>query len=136
MRAGHPLLESRKVRMPDLARYGLATGRLPRALQEALRRSMGLGEADELPLAVQCDDLFALKSVTAVTDLVLPATRDMLRHELATGALFELPVQGVPAGLESQPAIVLEGGRAFTPAGAHAAKFLRGIAQDATSQPA
>ena len=32
---------------------------------------------------------------------------------------------------ESQPAVVLEGGRAFTPAGAHAADFLRRIAEDA-----
>ncbi|MEJ5990024.1 LysR family transcriptional regulator [Ramlibacter sp. PS3R-8] len=136
VRTGHPLLRSRKVRMPDLAPYGLATGRLPRALQEALRRAMGVGEADELPLAVQCDELSALKSVTAVTDLVLPATRDMLQHELATGALRELAVHGVPPELTSQPAIVLEGGRAFTPAGAHAAQFLRRIARESTGQAA
>jgi DNA-binding transcriptional LysR family regulator len=134
VRAGHPLLAQASVGMPDLARYGLATGRLPRSLEEALLRAMGLGDGDELPLVVHCDELSALKSVAAATDAVLPATRDMLQHELATGALRELAVRGVPPGLESQPAIVLETGRSFTPAGAHAAEFLRNFAQAATAR--
>ena len=136
VRDGHPLLEQPSVTMHDLARYGLATGRLPRSLEEALLRAMGLGDGDALPLAVQCDDLSALKSVAAATDAVLPATRDMLLHELATGALRELAVQGVPPGLESQPAIVLEAGRSFTPAGAYAAEFLRGFARAASARAA
>lgn len=125
VRAGHPLLARRNVRMELLARYGLAIGGVPRPLQDALRRAMALPELEELPLAVECDDASALKAVTLATDAVMPATPMLLEHELAIGAMRELPVRDLPAGLESQPAIVSERGRAFTPAGTYAAQFVR-----------
>jgi DNA-binding transcriptional LysR family regulator len=134
VRAGHPLLARGTVRMEQLARYGLATGRLPRTVHDALKRAMGFGEVEELPLAVQCDDAAALKAVALATDAVMPATPKMLEHELASGTLRPLAVQDIPAGLESQPAIVSQPGRAFTPAATYAADFLRGIAPAAARE--
>jgi DNA-binding transcriptional LysR family regulator len=128
VRAGHPLLARGKVRMEQVARYGLAAGQMPRPLQDALRRAMALAHDEELPLAIECDDASALKSVTLATDAVMPATAMLLQHELATGALRELPVRDLPAGLESQPAIVSERGRAFSPAATYAAQFVRNTA--------
>jgi DNA-binding transcriptional LysR family regulator len=125
VRDGHPLLARKTVRLQDIASYGLATSRIPPPVQDALRRGMGLADDEEVPLAVQCDDAAALKAVTLATDAVMPATVVMLEHELATGALRRLPVQDLPEGMESQPAIVSERGRAFTPAAVYAAEFVR-----------
>jgi DNA-binding transcriptional LysR family regulator len=128
VREGHPLLARKTVRMKDIATYGLATSRIPPPVQEALRRGMGLAEDEEVPLAVQCDDSAALKAVTLATDAIMPATYLLLEHELATGALRQLPVQDMPEGLESQPSIVSELGRRFSPAGTYALQFIRSTA--------
>jgi DNA-binding transcriptional LysR family regulator len=128
VRAGHPLLARKVVRMRDIASYGLATSRIPRPVQDALRRAMGLAENEEVPLAVQCDDASALKAVTLATDAIMPATSLLLEHELATGALRRLSVRDMPEGLESQPGIVSERGRALSPAATYAVQFVRGTA--------
>ena len=125
VRAGHPLLARGKVRMQHLAPYGLASGRMPRPMQEALRRAMELAEHEELPFALECDDTSALKAVTLASDAVMPAAPMLLEHELATGALRELPVQDPPPGLELQPAIVSERGHILSPAATFAAQCVR-----------
>jgi DNA-binding transcriptional LysR family regulator len=125
VRAGHPLLARRKIGLQHLAPYGLATGDVPRALQDALRGAMGIAQDEDLPLVVQCDDTSALKAVTLATDAVMPATRALMEQELTSGVIHELPLRDVPSGLESQPAIVSQRGRAFSPAGSYAADFVR-----------
>jgi DNA-binding transcriptional LysR family regulator len=135
VRPGHPLLARKTVRMADIPQYGLATSRIPRPVQEALRRAMGLADHEEVPLAVQCDDASALKAVTLATDAIMPATTLLLEQELATGALRRLPVQDLPESIESQPAIVTEPGRTLSPAGTYAAQFVRGTALAAQGRP-
>jgi DNA-binding transcriptional LysR family regulator len=128
VRAGHPLLARRSVRMEHLGGYGLATASMSRPLKDMMRRAMGLAEHEEVPFAVQCDDVSALKAVTIATDAVMPASPMLLEHELATGALCELPVQDLPDVLELQPAIVSERGRALSPAATYAAQLVRNTA--------
>lgn len=131
VRAGHPLLARGKVRMQHLAPYGLATGRLPRPVQDVLRRAMALADHEEVPLALECDDTSALKAVTLASDAVMPAAPMLLEHELATGALRELRVEDPPPGLDLQPAIVSERGHALSPAASYAAQCVRNTAMAA-----
>jgi DNA-binding transcriptional LysR family regulator len=126
VRAGHPLLKRRKVRMADLAVHGLIAGRLPAALQRELRRLMGTPEEEPFPLVVDCDDLLALKAITVATDAVMIGSARMLVPDVAAGTLRRLDIADLPQDLSlAQPAIVSLQDTALSPVAAHAVAFVR-----------
>jgi DNA-binding transcriptional LysR family regulator len=126
VRDGHPLLQRKSVSMADVAAHGLATGRLPTALQRELQRRMGVPDEEPFPVVIDCDDLLALKAITGATDAVMVGSAGLLAPEVAAGTLRRLDVTDLPEDLSlAQPAIVALQDTALSPVGAHAAAFLR-----------
>ncbi len=133
VRAAHPLLRQPVVSLADIARHGLATGRLPAALQRDLQRHMGVPEEDAFPVVVECDDLLALKAIAAVTDAVMIGSTELLAAELASGSLRQLSVADLPGDLSlARPAIVSLRDAALSPMAAHAVAFLQALMAQAT----
>ena len=137
VRKGHPLLARKTMRMSDLAAFGLATGRLPVPVQAALGRLMGLAESDELPIAVECDDILSLKAIIAATDTIMIGTPALVEREVASGALCALAIADQPKS-QSHLSIVSLRGRTFSPVAAYATGFLEQLvaSQDLTRQEA
>jgi DNA-binding transcriptional LysR family regulator len=132
VRKGHPLLSRKTIHMADMAPFGLATGRLPLPVQENLRRLMGIADADELPIAVECDDILSLKAIIMATDSIMVGTPGLVEQEVASGALCPLSIADQPKS-QSHLAIVSLRGRTFSPVAAHATGFLEELV---TSQAA
>ena len=76
--------------------YGLASVRLPPEVTRALTGMFGLQDGQRLPIVVECDDLHLLKRVALSTDTVLAAVTDVVVHEVASGAMQAVEVEGVP----------------------------------------
>ena len=132
VRKGHPLLSHKTLRMADMAPFGLATGRPPLPVQASLRRLMGIAEAEELPIAVECDDILSLKAITMATDTIMVGTLGLVEQEVAAGALCALTIADQPKS-QSHLAILSLRGRTFSPVAAYAASFLEN--QLAKTQP-
>jgi DNA-binding transcriptional LysR family regulator len=126
VREGHPLLSRKTRRMADMAPFGLATGRLPLPVQANLRRLMGIPETDELPIAVECDDILSLKAIIMATDTVMIGTPGLVAQEVASGVLCALRIADQPKS-QSHLAIVSLRGRTFSPVALHAAGFLEDL---------
>jgi len=69
-RTGHPLAATGKVTSKDLLIYRLALARIESAVDRELRACFGLEAAEEIPIAIECDDLSVLANVVANTDLI------------------------------------------------------------------
>jgi DNA-binding transcriptional LysR family regulator len=123
VRRGHPLLARKPLRVADLAAHGLATGKLPALVQKGLMHLMGLREGDELPVAVECDDVLSLKAIALATDMVMIGTPALVAPELAGGTLVGLDFEDLPEPV-SHFAIVSLRGRTFSPVATYAARFL------------
>jgi DNA-binding transcriptional LysR family regulator len=123
VREGHPLLSRGSLNMADMAPFGLATGRLPLPAQANLRRLMGIAEADELPIAVECDDILSLKAIIMATDTIMVGTHGLVEQEVASGVLRPLTIADQPKS-QSHLAIVSLRGRTFSPVAAYATGFL------------
>jgi DNA-binding transcriptional LysR family regulator len=132
VRKDHPLLSRKTIHMADMAPFGLATGRLPLPVQENLRRLMGIADADELPIAVECDDILSLKAIIMATDSIMVGTPGLVEQEVASGALCPLSITDQPKS-QSHLAIVSLRGRTFSPVAAYATGFLEELV---TSQAA
>ena len=124
VRQGHPLLSRKTMRMADMAHFGLATGRLPLPVQANLRRLMGIAESDELPIAVECDDILSLKAIIMATDTIMIGTPGLVEQELASGAVCALHIADQPKS-QSHLSIVSLRGRTVSPVAAYATGFLK-----------
>lgn len=122
VRQGHPLLALARVRLPDLLPYGLATSWLPDEVRLQLAAGMGLASGASLPLAVECDDVQALKAAMLSGDSVMVGSAIQLAAELASGVACRLEPAGV-RNAYSEVGIVRQSGRTFSP-----------IAQEAVDQ--
>jgi DNA-binding transcriptional LysR family regulator len=114
VRRSHPLAGGADVRLTDIAPFGLATGRLPDELQALLTRSMGLADGEPLPVALECDDTQALKSIMLSTDTVMIGARVLVGSELAAGDVVELAPVDMPAAY-SELGVVSLRGRSYSP---------------------
>ncbi|HJV03582.1 MAG TPA: LysR family transcriptional regulator [Burkholderiaceae bacterium] len=95
-RAGHPLARARDAGLDELARYGFASVHLPGAayLPPGLAAAFG-GDGGWGPQMLACDNLEILKRVVLHSDLLLLATRAVVRRELACGELVAVPMAGM-----------------------------------------
>jgi DNA-binding transcriptional LysR family regulator len=113
-RAGHPLLGEKDLRAQALLPYGLASVRLPKAVVEQFAALLGVPPGQNLPLAMECDDVATLKRVAMATDTVLGCTHAAVAAELAAGTLVQLPLRGLPP-LYAQMGLVALAGRSHSP---------------------
>ena len=100
VRGGHPLAARRGLAVTDLRAYPLVSVPLPAAARERLGRELGLAHGEALPLALECNDLIALREVVTRTDAVLSATPSVCREEVARGRLVRLDLDRVRPKVE------------------------------------
>ncbi|MEO8838422.1 MAG: LysR family transcriptional regulator [Herbaspirillum sp.] len=124
VRPGHPLLSKDSVKMAELLPYGIASVRVPETLRKAVGLLAGLDE--NLPLAIECDDLNLLKTIGASTDTVVACPVGFATAEFGGAQLDSLNVTGIPP-LFADMAIVSLKGRSFSPMAQFAIDFLSRI---------
>jgi len=112
-RAGHPLLALVQVTPADLLPYGIASVRVPEAVQVGLGALAGLENGKRLPLAVECDDLNLLRSLALTTDTVIGNTDAGSLADVQAGRLVRLDIAGMPA-VYADMAIVSLHGRSYS----------------------
>ena len=123
VRTGHPLLDTASVTAASLLPFGLASVRLPEAVQVGLGALMGLGEGKRLPLAVECDDLNLLKALAETTDTVMGSTDAGTVQDVASKRLVRLNVTDAPP-MFADMAIVSLRGRSYSPMAQFAVDFI------------
>ena len=97
VRAGHPLPRRKPVSLPQIHAHGIASVRLPDEVRALLARLLGgPSEEEAAALALQCDDLTLLKTVTLQSDVVLAAPHAAVIAELKAHTLRPLEVTGLP----------------------------------------
>jgi DNA-binding transcriptional LysR family regulator len=114
VRAGHPLTARKTVTLAQLWSYGVASVRLPAGVRTVIRRMLGIDAADELSVALECDDVETLKSVALACDVVLAAPHAAVESEVAAKTLHPVAVAGLPP-LYSEMGVVTLRGRTPSP---------------------
>lgn len=113
VRTGHPLLALAQITPADLLPYGIASVRVPEAVQVGLGALAGLENGQRLPLAVECDDLNLLRSLALSTDTVIGNTDAGSLADVQAGRLVRLDIVGMPA-VYADMAIVSLHGRSYS----------------------
>jgi len=110
VRAGHPLLATRKpAALAAVWACGVASVRLPVGVRSVIAGLLGLASADELVLALECDDVEILKKVALACDSVLAAPQAAVERELKAKTLRALPVAGLPPLFSEMGVVTLRG---------------------------
>jgi DNA-binding transcriptional LysR family regulator len=122
VRQGHPLLQLSAVKGASLLPYGVASVQAPDSLLLALGPLMGLPHGTPLPLALECDDLSLLKTVTMGTDMVLACPSEGALSEVAGTRLVRLVVSNIPQFGADMGVVSLKG-RSFSLMAQHAVDF-------------
>lgn len=95
--------------------YGFVSARLPEQVLPLLRQLLQLPPETELPLALECDDVFVLKQIALDSDRILMTTRATVFEDIRAGLLVELPV-GRPDNIFADMGVVSLAGRTLSPA--------------------
>ena len=127
-RSQHPLFKRSSFELSDVIQYGIASGRLPVQITGFLLKLLGLGAADRLPIAVECDDVHLLKCIALSTDTIIVSTHSILSEEIAAKKVRPvLPSNFPPA--HSEIGIVTVKGRTPSPVAHYAIEALARLAQ-------
>lgn len=110
VRAGHPLADAGPVSLAEAWRYGALAIRVPVGVRSVIARMLGLPSADELKVALECDDANLLTRVTLESDSVLVAAHAAVAGEVAAGRLKLLEIRDLPL-LQAQAGVVTLRGR-------------------------
>jgi DNA-binding transcriptional LysR family regulator len=132
VRAGHPLAASR-CSLEQMWSHGVASTKLPVALKAALGALLKVPPGQELPFALECDDLHQLRAVVLATDTVLGATRVAVGADVAAGRLVELDVAGLPP-LYADMGVVSLRNRSPSPLARHAIQLISDVATQVNAQ--
>ncbi len=114
VRAGHPLPRRKPVSLAQVNAYGIASVRMPNDVRALLARLVGAPSADDVKLALECDDIEVLKTVALQSDAVLAAPHAAVAKELAARSLRLLDVTGLPV-VGAQMGVVTLRGRTPSP---------------------
>jgi DNA-binding transcriptional LysR family regulator len=126
VRPNHPLLEIKPLKAASLLSFGIAGVHTPETLLLSLGSLMGLEPGKRMPLAIECDDLHLLKTVTMTTDTVLACPDAIATNELQRGQLIRLPVVDLPPLFNDMCLFSLKG-RSFSLLAQFAVDFLRNL---------
>lgn len=91
-RKGHPILQLAQPTAADLAACKLAGTSFPNNLVQSLANFLDLKETPEKIMAIDCNNVSALRDATVQSDLVLLTTRGCIREALAKGVLVQIPI--------------------------------------------
>ena len=132
VRADPPLLALARVPPADLLPYGIASVRVPEAVQVGLGALAGLKDGKRLPLAVECDDLSLLRSLALTTDTIIGSTDAGSVQDVQAGRLKRLEVLNMPP-LYADMAVVSLKGRSYSPMAQFAVDFVNAQARQLVS---
>ena len=104
-RAGHPLLSKKSLNLADLRSQSFASVHLPGTVKLRLTRLLGIGDERTSPLALECENLSALREYVLRSDVILIAPEDAVRLELGTGSMVALKVKGLDELGEKTPLV-------------------------------
>lgn len=133
VRAAHALATKARVQMSDIAEYGFATGRLPPEVQDMICKLMGRSPEEGLPVALECDEVGVLKSVTLSTDAVLVATPGLVRKEIASRRLVQIVPTDLPTP-HAEVGVISLRGRTLSPIAEYACAFLGKLMESGESR--
>ncbi|MFZ6657342.1 LysR family transcriptional regulator [Undibacterium sp. TJN19] len=128
VRAGHPLLNKKRVNPRDIVPFGLATVRLPQAVRQALAHLMQLEPGTALPIALECDDVLTLKRTALESDTVLAAIYAAVSDEIQRGQMVPIHMADAPT-MYSKVGIVSLRGRSHSPAAQFVIERFRSLAE-------
>lgn len=116
VRAGHPLLAvpGKKLRH-SLGSYRLVATRLPPGALRQLAEIYRVTRTEDLPLALQCNSVNALRTVALSSDVVLFCMEEAIQDELADGTFVRLSV-AYSSGAELTCSIIHRARRTLSPA--------------------
>lgn len=114
VRPGHPLLALDEVHSAKLLDFGIASVRAPHDVLVAIGRAMGLKNNAPMPMAIELDDLSALKDIGMRTNTVVGCAVAATLEEVAQHHLVRLKVTSMPP-LYAMVGIVVLRGRSLSP---------------------
>ena len=109
VRAGHPLAERASVSLKQIWVHGVLSVKLPVEVRTVVARMLDAASPDELPLALECDDVGLLKNIALASDSVLAVTHAAIEQEVAAGLLRPLEVAGLPRIVSKASVVTLRG---------------------------
>jgi DNA-binding transcriptional LysR family regulator len=131
VRAGHPLVGRRRLRIGDLLAFPCV---LPGYAEEGMLRRLaqlyGLALPLESHFAVNSNDMATVHALLAASDAVLPSTSISAALEVAEGRLVALDVSP-PLDLQMSLGVVRRSGRTLPPAAQRAFAIVRRYFEDA-----
>ncbi len=123
VRPGHPLLQLKPLRAPQVYAYGVASVRVPTATRHIVAPFFGVSDAKNLCFALECDDLNLLKLVVKGSDTVLACTDAGTQHDVREGGLVRLDIADLPP-LYADMGVVSLKGRSYSLMAQFAVDFL------------
>lgn len=123
VRNGHPLLSQSLMTGADIVQHGLASVQVHDSILLMLGPLMGLAAGTRMPLALECDDLSLLTTVTMETDTVLAWPLEFAVHTIEDHHLVRIDVAGLPT-LGSDLGVLALKRRSFSPLAGHAIDWL------------
>lgn len=130
-RKGHPLA-GRSCSFAQAWRCGLASAKLPSAMQALVARLAGLAPGTVPMLAVECDDMALLRGLAWSTDTVIAASDAALHDDVKAATLVRLKVKDLPT-VFSEMGVVSLANRTPSPMAQRAIACVREIAKRVNS---
>jgi DNA-binding transcriptional LysR family regulator len=96
VRSGHPLA-GQACRFREAWQFGLATTKVPLTVKALLAKLLGLQRAEDVVLALECDDISLLRTLALTTDTVSAISDAAVCGDVGTGSLVRLEVEDLPA---------------------------------------
>lgn len=116
VRRDHPLLSTpRRTMQNNLSKYRLVATHLPPRARGLLAELYEIPDGKDLPLALECNSLEALRNVALDSEVILFCTREVVMDELEDGRLVQLPLK-YAAGTELNCNIIFHANRSLSPA--------------------
>jgi DNA-binding transcriptional LysR family regulator len=128
VRAGHPLLEQRKIVPKDLADWPTAAMRLPPQVQAQLREWIGESENDPALPTISCDRLEVINEIALNSDAIALNVFAAMRSEIEAGRMRALKLPSMPK-IASEFGVVSLAGRTFSPSASWLVERMRELSQ-------
>lgn len=94
-RVGHPLA-AKRCTVAQAWRFGVAATKLPQAMEVLIAQLASLPAGEEPMLALECDDVYLLRSLAQATDTVIAASDAAVDEDVRGGSLVRLKLKDLP----------------------------------------
>lgn len=91
-RIGHPVLKKQNLTFQDLLPFRFAGSHFTNSLLDHVANTLGLEDRTSIQLAIESDNITLVRDATINSDLIMLATDQCLRTEVAVNMIAELPI--------------------------------------------